>query len=156
MVSKENDQLKFEVSQIGEVINDYEEEIPEDYKEKVSVIEIFEDYEEGLLNIEKNSHLSVFCWFHKSERDVLQVKPLADDSNPLAGVFATRAPVRPNPIAETICELVKKEGKRLHVKGLDALNGTPVVDIKPYTSNYLVEDVIYPEWAPDREGDKDE
>lgn len=134
--------------EIGTVNNDYEEEIPENYKENISSIEVFEDYEDALLGIEENSHIAIFCWFDKSERDIYQVHPLGDDTNPLTGVFATRAPVRPNPISHTVCELVKRENNQLYVKGLDALNGTPVIDIKVH-KKYEVENPKYPEWAPE-------
>lgn len=132
---------------IGIVKNDFEEEIPEDYKEKISIIEINNKYEDALLEIEKHSHITVLCWFNKSDRSVLRVHPMGDKSNPLTGVFATRSPVRPNPIAVTVCELVKREGNKLFVKGLDALDATPVIDIKSH-KDFDVEDLEYPDWIP--------
>lgn len=137
---------RFELKEIGTVHNDYDGEIPEGYKEQVSIIEVHEDYEEALLGIEENSHIAVLCWFDRSARDVLQVHPMGDESNPLTGVFATRAPVRPNPVSYTVCELLKREGNKLHVRGLDALSETPVIDIKAY-KQYDFEDVEYPVWA---------
>ncbi len=136
--------------EIGTVKNDYLEEVPEGYKDDISKIEIYEEYEEGLLGIEKNSHIAVFCYFDRSDREVKTVHPMGDESNPLTGVFATRAPVRPNPISHTVCELVKREKNTLHVKGLDALNDTPVVDIKAH-KRYRVEDPKFPDWAPEEE-----
>ena len=132
---------------IGIVKNDFEGGIPEDYKEKISIIEINDEYEEALLEIEKHSHITVLCWFNRSDRSVLRVHPMADESNPLTGVFATRSPVRPNPIAVTVCELVKREGNKLFVKGLDALNETPVIDIKSH-KDFNLEDLEYPDWIP--------
>lgn len=147
----ERSKKKFRVVEVGKVINDYEREIPEDYKEKVVKIKIHDEFSDSLLHIEDHSHITVLMWFDRSDRDIQQVHPMADLDNPLTGVFATRSPVRPNPIAVTVCELVKIEGSTLFVKGLDALNGTPVIDIKSYTSKYEVENPAYPEWVPDRE-----
>ena len=73
---------------------------------------------------------------------------MADDSNPLTGVFATRAPVRPNPISCTVCELVDRKENILRVKGLDALNETPVIDIKSY-KRYEIDEPEFPDWAPE-------
>lgn len=134
--------------EIGRVKNDYLEEIPDDYKENLSKIEVYERYEDALLGIEKNSHISVLCWFDRSAKDIQRVHPMADESNPLTGVFATRAPVRPNPISYTVCELVNREGNTLQVKGLDALNETPVIDIKSY-KRYEIEELEFPDWVPE-------
>ncbi len=139
---------KLELKEVGIIRNDFVEEVPEDYKKKISFIEIFEDYIPSLKGIEKNSHISVFFWLDRSERDIQQVHPMGDRDNPLTGVFATRAPVRPNPIGETICELLERDGNKLVVKGLDALNDTPVIDIKVY-KQYDIEDPEYPDWAPE-------
>lgn len=132
---------------IGEVKNEFIDEVPEDYQEKKSILVIYDKFEKALLGIEEHSHLVILCWFNKSQRDILQVHPMGDSSNPLTGVFATRAPVRPNPIALTVCKLLKREGNTLHVKGLDALNETPVIDIKSYKADDI-DDVRYPDWVP--------
>jgi len=139
---------KFELIEIGRVKNDHLEQIPDDYREEISKVKIHKKYEDALLGIEENSHISVMCWFDRSDRDIQRVHPMADDSNPLTGVFATRAPVRPNPISYTVCELVDREGNNLWVKGLDALNETPVIDIKSY-KRYEIEDPKFPNWAPE-------
>lgn len=135
----------FELIEIGKVKNDYSEEIPDDYEEDLSKIEVHKRYEDALLGIEKNSHISVMCWFDRSDREIQRVHPMGDNSNPLTGVFATRAPVRPNPIGYTVCELVNREGNTLRVKGLDALNETPVIDIKSY-KRYEIEEPQFPDW----------
>jgi len=96
-------------------------------------IEIQPDYEEGLLDIEGFSHLFVIWVFHRSDRCELQGIPPTDDRP--HGVFATRSPYRPNPIALTAVELLGREGRRLRVRGLDMLDGTPILDIKPYLSS---------------------
>lgn len=141
-----SDLKRFELIEIGRVKNDYLEEIPDDYKEDISKIEVHRRYEDALLGIDENSHISVLCWFDRSDRDIQRVHPIADDSNPLTGVFATRAPVRPNPISYTVCELVDCEGNTLYVKGLDALNETPVIDIKSH-KRYDIEELEFPDWA---------
>lgn len=98
-------------------------------------IEIFEDFSQGLKGIENFQYLWLLYWFHKISRDqrkVLQVHPMDNLTQPLRGVFATRSPARPNPIGLTKVQLVKKEGNVLIVQGLDAFEGSPVLDIKPF------------------------
>ncbi|MDD1653314.1 MAG: tRNA (N6-threonylcarbamoyladenosine(37)-N6)-methyltransferase TrmO [Methanomicrobiales archaeon] len=95
-----------------------------------SIIEIHPAYGEALRDIADHPHLLVFTWFHRSRRDVLSATP--PGSRKEHGVFAIRAPERPNPIGLCLVDLVKVEGLRLTVRGLDAIDGTPVVDIKPF------------------------
>ncbi len=139
---------RYEVKPIGRAENDYESEIPDDYKQRVTKIIIFKEYEDALLGIEEHSHIVILSWFDRGDRTTHRVHPMADLSNPLTGVFATRSPVRPNPIAVTVCELVERKGNVLHVKGLDAYNNTPIVDIKSYTTKYNISNPEYPEWVP--------
>jgi len=97
------------------------------------VLEILPELEPGLTDIEGFSHLIVLWVFDRSEGfDLLGTPP--SDNRP-HGVFATRSPRRPNPIALTIVELLRRDGPRLHVRGVDMLDGTPLLDIKPYLSN---------------------
>jgi L-fuculose-phosphate aldolase len=91
---------------------------------------------DGLLGLESGDDVIVLCYFHRAERDVLQVHPMGDPGRPLRGVFATRSPARPNPIAVTSTRIERIEGNVLHVVGLDALDGTPVVDIKSYAETF--------------------
>lgn len=77
----------------------------------------------------------VITWFHQSRRDVLQVHPRDDESVPLAGVFATRSPERPNPLGLHRVRLLEVDGHTLRVEPLEAIDGTPVVDIKPVLSD---------------------
>jgi len=95
-----------------------------------SVIEIDPAYGEGLRDITDHPQLIVLTWFHRSRRDVLTATP--PGSGKEHGVFATRSPERPNPVGLCLVDLVKVEGLRLTVRGLDAIDGTPVVDIKPF------------------------
>jgi len=96
-------------------------------------LEIQKDLEAGLTDIEGFSHLIVIWVFDRSEGFELVGAPPSD--NRPHGVFATRSPRRPNPIALTVVELLGRDGPRLHVRGLDMLDGTPILDIKPYLSN---------------------
>jgi len=94
------------------------------------MIKIKPSLAEGLKDIEGFSHLILIYSFHRSKNYSLLVKPFLDDA--LRGVFATRAPKRPNPIGISVVRLRKVEGRILHVEDLDILNGTPLLDIKPY------------------------
>lgn len=95
-------------------------------------LEVFEQYAEGLKDIEQCSHLIVLYWQHMSRRDVLLATPPHDGRE--HGVFATRSPHRPNPIGLCVVELMGREGTTLRVRGLDALDGSPLIDIKPYSA----------------------
>ncbi len=137
----------FQVKAIGRVFNDFEEEIPDGYKEMISCIKVYDEYTDCLKGIEEHSHITILSWFDRSDRTVKQVHPMGDPENPLTGVFATRSPVRPNPVAVTVCELKEREENELYVKGLDALNGTPIIDIKSYSSKYAIDNPAYPDWV---------
>ena len=101
------------------------------------VLEINPELEEGLMDVEGFSHLYVIWIFDRSEGSDLTAYPPSDDRP--HGVFATRSPQRPNPIALTVVELLARDGSRLRVRGVDMLDGTPIVDIKPYLSSVPVE-----------------
>ena len=93
-------------------------------------------YEPGLLGLDRFSHIQVLYWFDRNdtprERSILQVHPRGNKSNPLSGVFATRAPVRPNLIALSLCRIVSIRENIIVIDRIDAFPGTPVLDIKPY------------------------
>ena len=102
-------------------------------------IEILPEYQAGLLDVEGFSHLYVLWVFDRAEagpRDWVGTPPSDDRPH---GVFATRSPRRPNPLALTVVELLQREGRVLFVRGVDMLNGTPVLDLKPYLSNVPAE-----------------
>lgn len=101
--------------------------------EAEGVLEILPEFEPGLTDIEGFSHLFVIWVFDRSEGFELLGTPPTDDRP--HGVFTTRSPKRPNPIGLTVVELLRRDGPRLHVKGVDMLDGTPVLDIKPYLSS---------------------
>ncbi len=96
-------------------------------------LEIRPEFETGLTDIEGFSHLYVIWAFDRSEGYELLGKVPSDDRE--HGVFATRSPRRPNPIGLTVVELLGREGRRLNVRGIDMLEGTPILDIKPYLSS---------------------
>ena len=116
-------------------------------------LEILEEFELGLTDIEGFSHLIVLWVFDRSEGFELYGKSPADGRP--HGVFATRSPRRPNPIALTVVELLGLEGRRLHVRGVDMLDGTPVLDIKPYMSN-VPEEKLRRGWLAEAESRKGE
>jgi len=97
------------------------------------ILEILPEFEAGLADIEGFSHLYVLWMFDRSEGFSLTATP-PSDTRP-HGVFATRSPWRPNPIGLTVVELLSREGCAVRVRGVDMLDGTPILDIKPYLSN---------------------
>lgn len=100
----------------------------------VGEIEIYKEYAEGLSDIEGCSHIIVIFWLHKAEFTTLKVRPYHHPEG-LRGVFATRSPNRPNPLGMTVVELVKRKENVLTVRGIDMIDGTPILDIKPYTKH---------------------
>ena len=101
--------------------------------EAEGVLDVLPEFAPGLQDIESFSHLYVIWTFDRSAGFELQGRPPCDDR--AHGVFATRSPRRPNPIALTVVELLGREGAQLRVRGIDMLDGTPILDIKPYLSN---------------------
>jgi len=101
------------------------------------VLKILPEFEPGLTDVEGFSHLIVIWEFDRSQGFELVARPPSDDRP--HGVFATRSPQRPNPIGLTTVELLRREGLELHVRGVDMLDGTPVLDIKPYLSSIAPE-----------------
>lgn len=95
-------------------------------------IEILPRYSEALRGMGELSQLILICWLHQADRSILVVHPRGDKSVPLTGVFGTRSPVRPNPLAVYTVELLNVEGNTLTVRGIDAIDGTPVLDVKPH------------------------
>jgi tRNA-Thr(GGU) m(6)t(6)A37 methyltransferase TsaA len=102
-------------------------------------LELLPELAEGLQDIEGFSHLYVIWCFHRSEGFELVSQPPTDDRT--HGVFATRSPRRPNPIGLTVVRLLERDGHRLRVRGVDMLDGTPILDIKPYLSSVPPEEL---------------
>jgi len=101
------------------------------------ILEILPEFEAGLKDVEGFSHLFVLWVFDRSEGFELVGAPPVDQKP--HGVFATRSPRRPNPIGLTVVELLRRDGGSLHVRGVDMLDGTPILDIKPYMSSIAME-----------------
>lgn len=99
---------------------------------EICEIEVFPQYAAALKDVDQCTHLFVIFWLHLAERDRLSATPPHDGKK--HGVFATRSPNRPNPLALDIVELVGVEGGKLRVKGMDALDGSMLLDIKPYSA----------------------
>ncbi len=104
-------------------------------------VEVLPQYEEGLKDLEGFSHIILIYHFHRAGPVQLTVQPFLQDVE--RGVFSTRAPCRPNTIGLSIVELVRKEGTTIHLEGVDILDGTPLLDIKPYVGRFdRIEDTI--------------
>jgi tRNA-Thr(GGU) m(6)t(6)A37 methyltransferase TsaA len=120
---------------IGRVRNSIQKKKREGWESVVSQIDLAPKYKEALEGIEGYSHLLVLYWLSRVPYNArgrrMKIHPRSRPDLPLVGVFATRTQYRPNPIGLTQVKLVERRGKTLTVKGLDALNGTPVLDIKP-------------------------
>jgi tRNA-Thr(GGU) m(6)t(6)A37 methyltransferase TsaA len=115
-------------------------------------IEIFNDFTDALLGLEGFSHVVVLFWFDQNDtsekRRVLRVHPRKDPRNPLTGVFATHSPQRPNLIGLTVCEIISIHGGSIEIEDIDALDGSPVIDLKCYIPGSVAEkDVHLPDWV---------
>ncbi len=122
------------LKQIGVIHSPYKEkkDAPRQgrYSEEISEITIFDEYLEGLQDIEQKKHYYILYWLDRAERDKLTGIPPGRTEE--RGVFSIRSPARPNPIAMCLVEIIKIEGNKLTVKWLDALDGSPLIDIKPF------------------------
>ena len=126
--------MKLEFDPIGIIHSPYKVKADAPHQghssEAISEIEVYDRYAEGLKDIDGFSHLLITYYFHQSQGYSLVVKTPHDEEP--HGVFATRSPNRPNPIAICVVKLVSREGRFLKVEGVDAVDGTPLLDIKPY------------------------
>ncbi len=113
-------------------------------KNEISEIKLDRDYLEGLQDIEGFTHLHILYWLHKSSDFSLLVKTPRDTIP--HSVFSTRPPHRPNPIGHAVVELVERKNNKIIVKGLDAIEGTPIIDIKPYVKSLDVKDDASSGW----------
>ncbi|HWP24492.1 MAG TPA: tRNA (N6-threonylcarbamoyladenosine(37)-N6)-methyltransferase TrmO [Candidatus Binatia bacterium] len=124
--------------------------------DREGALEIFPEFEAGLEGIDGYSHLFVLAYFDRLRPEQigpLKVKPrgllrrgFTLEELPLLGVFALDSPTRPNPIGLTLVRVLKREGNRLFVRGLDFFDGTPILDIKGYRPQYRADDYTLPEW----------
>jgi len=102
-------------------------------------VEIFPEFAEGLTDIDSFSHIMLIYNLHLSKKGSLIVKPFLDTK--IHGIFATRSPSRPNPIGISVVRLIKREKNILHIQDMDIINGTPLLDIKPYVPEFDVKEV---------------
>ncbi|MCP8321239.1 MAG: tRNA (N6-threonylcarbamoyladenosine(37)-N6)-methyltransferase TrmO [archaeon] len=140
---------KISFKPIGYVRTDADEDqIRKDRKNVLSEIIISEELTEALDGIEDFSHLFIIFHMHKAftERIDLKVHPRGRLDLPLVGVFTTRSPYRPNPIGLTLVELIERKSNKIKVRGLDAINNTPIIDIKPFDPLDLAMKARVPEW----------
>jgi len=119
------------------------------FDDVVSEIVVDSSLTEALDNLDEFSHIIVIYWMHqRSGRAPTKVRPKGNPELALTGVFATRSPDRPNPIGKATVRLLQHRGNILKVKGLDAIDGTPVIDIKPYIPGYdSVKNAKAPSWV---------
>jgi tRNA-Thr(GGU) m(6)t(6)A37 methyltransferase TsaA len=114
----------------------------------VSEIIVDERFTDALNGIDDYSHVIVVYWMDKVKDYVITHRPQGNPDVPIVGIFACRCPPRPNPIAVTTVKLIGRTGNRIKVKGLDILDGTPIIDIKPYWPVYdNVTDGRIPDWV---------
>lgn len=133
-----------------------DEEVKESLEGVSGVIEVFDEFVEGLEGVDGFTHIIIIAYLHKVPeelRKTLKVRPkrllklgLKLEELPQVGVFVTDSPHRPNPIALTIVKLVRREGKFLYVEGLDLFDGTPILDIRPYTPDRSIREFSVPKW----------
>ena len=121
-------------------------------EKKKNWIDIDEKYTDALLGLDGFSHINIFYWFHQNDtpenRKVLQVHPRRDRKNPLTGVFATHSPLRPNLIACSLCKILFIRENTIYIDDIDALAGSPVIDIKCYIpSTRSFSDLRLPDWV---------
>lgn len=118
----------------GDIVS--REDAPKNFDEsdRTGTLEIFPEFQDGLDGIEAGQTIVVVFWLHLSTRDTLKVYPRGDKSRGLRGVFATRSPMRPNPLAISELKVLAIDGNRVKVSGLDILDGTPIIDIKKQIS----------------------
>ena len=107
-------------------------------------VEVFPEFSAGLKDLDGFSHIVLIYYFHKVKESSLEIKPFLDDQ--IHGIFSTRAPSRPNPIGISVVRLVRIEGKILWIKDLDIIDGTPVLDIKPYIPEFDSQDITKRGW----------
>jgi len=143
--------MKFEIESIGTVYNKCKEAIDDFWGDTISEIRLNDQIPENALDgIETFSHVEILFVFHKATEPVVwgSAHPRGNTNWPKVGIFVQRKKDRPNFIGATICEIVKRERRSLWVKMLDAIDETPVIDIKPVLKGFLPQkEVIEPLWS---------
>ena len=121
-----------------------------DSTETISDIIVDQQYIDALDGLEQFSHLIILYWMHRSpawDTSMTKTHPQRRADLPLVGIFSSRSPVRPNPIGMTVVKLMERKSNILTVKGLDAIDSTPVLDIKPYFPPKHDEEIKVPDWV---------
>ncbi len=132
---------------VGFVKNNIEKPRFGNFADEISEIIVDEKFTDALNGIEDYSHVIIVYWMDKVKKHVITHRPQGNPQVPIVGIFACRCPPRPNPIAVTTVELIERNGNIIKVKGLDILDGTPVIDIKPYWPHYDKVDGRIPDWV---------
>jgi tRNA-Thr(GGU) m(6)t(6)A37 methyltransferase TsaA len=114
----------------------------------IGLVEVYPDFADGLLDIDGFSHIILLYAFHLSSGHSLRVKPFLDDKE--HGLFATRYPYRPNPIGISTVRLVSRQENTLTIEGVDVLDGTPLLDIKPYVPDFDLRTDVRAGWYETR------
>ncbi|MBI2580024.1 MAG: tRNA (N6-threonylcarbamoyladenosine(37)-N6)-methyltransferase TrmO [Candidatus Aenigmarchaeota archaeon] len=136
------------IKPIGFVRNNVKEHRFGHFAGEVSEIVVDEKFSDALDGIEDYSHVIIVYWMDKVKDYVVKHQPQGNPDVPVVGIFACRCPRRPNPVAITTVKLMGRKGNRITVKGLDVLDGTPVIDIKPYWPQYdKVDKEKIPAWV---------
>ena len=118
------------------------------FSDVISEIVVDEKFTDALNGIEDYSHVIIVYWMDKIKDYVITHRPQGNPDVPIIGIFSCRCPQRPNPIAMTTVKLINHKGNKIKVKGLDILDGTPIIDIKPYWPIYDdVKDGKIPSWV---------
>lgn len=139
---------KIDLKPIAFVRNNIKEPRFGNFTDEVSEIIVNKELTDALNGIEEYSHVIIVYWMDRVKDYVVTHRPQGNPEAPIVGIFACRCPKRPNPIAITTVELLEHKGNKIKVKGLDILNGTPVIDIKPYWPQYdKVENGRIPGWV---------
>lgn len=133
--------MTFELQQIATIRSPFCDLVnmpiqPKGAKDVYATIEFKQEYVEGLKDLDGFSHVYLIYYFHKVKEPKLTVIPYTDKTHTPRGVFATRAPLHPNSLGLSVVELVKVEENIVTIKGIDILDGTPLLDIKPYIENF--------------------
>lgn len=140
--------MKIELELVGSVVTPIKEPVDENWGEVISEIVLEKKYADALIRLEDFSHAVIIYFMHLTtdkERVKITRRPQGRDDMPFAGIFSQRAKRRPNPVGVTAVKIIKIENNVLKIKGLDAIDGTPVLYIKPYYPRDRVENPIIPE-----------
>jgi tRNA-Thr(GGU) m(6)t(6)A37 methyltransferase TsaA len=142
--------VSIELTPIGVIKNSFQDRIPRGWETVEARIVVNHRWTAALDGVEEFSHLIVLFWLNRIPRDsiLLRLHPQRCDDLPLVGLFATRTPSRPNPIGMQVVEFLARSGNVLTVRHIDALNDSPVLDIKPYLPRGdSVPDAVTPQWV---------